>query len=299
LINTAQVTPHEDYELPQGCRDPREIVNAHGVTILIGCGQCMVCRRKRRQHWVGRCCLELQQKQVGQFLTLTYDTDADECSYRDVQLWAKRVRRNNPDWPLSYIARGECGEKYGRFHWHVLAFGWNETYCVDLFHMPEWEHGHVFAGDLNARSAAYVYKYTMSDNNWGDTKYSSRPAIGMAGIMRLANALARVQNHNVCPGFFKVGGVKYPISYYMKQKIEDRLVELGCIDIPKQTPDQLFQNVLEFRQHKDSAGAQRAREFARAWNKASTKEIKNLDGQTQRRLHALKPTGPRYTPEHP
>lgn len=268
-----------DFELPTGCRHPREVASG-GALVLAGCGQCYVCRRKRRQQWVGRSLLELEEKGVGLFLTLTYAPDQDEASYRDVQLFAKRVRRNNPEWDLSYIARGELGERFGRFHWHVLAFGWRELWngLVDL---EEWPHGHVHTGELNASSAAYLYGYTMKDSTWGETRYSSRPCIGYAGMMRIAAALSEASQYAICPGNFSVGGTRYPMGYHMKQTIEARMVELGCIEVPPMNADQLFDQVVEYRRQVAAGAygfAHRQADAARL--KAGTRERKAYDGDT-------------------
>lgn len=263
LINTAQVTPREDFESPQGCRHPR-VVRPGGsdYEVLAGCGQCGVCRRKRRQHWVGRCLLELDYRRYGQTFTLTYAPDVDECSYRDVQLFLKRVRREFPG-QMSFITRGESGGQFGRWHWHQLAFGYPVQFPIKtLGHLEEWPHGHIFFDDLTPESIGYVYGYTEKENSWGETRYSARPCIGFHGMVRLAETLARHSRFAIAPPNFICQGNSYPMSYFMKKKVEDLMEGMGCIHVPGLSWDDLADQVAKYRSQVQKGVYDRPHKFA-------------------------------------
>lgn len=261
--------------------------------MLTGCGQCTPCRRQRRQHWVGRQLLEAREHAYSAFLTLTYSPEEDECSYEDVQLFAKRVRYRYAGHRWAYICRGELGETFGRFHWHMSAFGYPEEWPSGMQYFDEWPHGHVFVGEFTPESAAYVYAYTQKENDWGETRYSARPAIGYQGLMDLAELLATHTDYAVAPGQFQLDAGTYPLSYYAKSLVESRMVELGCKYVPPQDARQLSMQVADFRDMERRGIYDRPRRFV---STRPIKERRNLDGETQRRLVALKPRKPRDTP---
>ena len=88
---------------------------------LVRCGQCRMCRTRRKQAWVGRLLLEARDHKAARFLTLTYAVEPGKLEYSDFQKFMKRYRVIYG--PCRFFAVGEYGSKTFRGHWHVLIFG--------------------------------------------------------------------------------------------------------------------------------------------------------------------------------
>lgn len=103
--------------------------------MIVPCGQCIGCRLDNSIMWAARCYHEQswQKYHYGRescMLTLTYDdehlpltrTGEPTLQHRDVELFLKRVRKNN-DTKFRYFLCGEYGKKNDRPHYHICMFG--------------------------------------------------------------------------------------------------------------------------------------------------------------------------------
>lgn len=168
------------------------IVVTHPETKLrseVRCGQCRVCRLRRKLAWVGRLTLESKEHIASRFLTLTYAEDPGILDYRDFQLFMKSYREVYG--ACRFFCVGEYGGKSGRGHYHAIIFGQSPESRGFAHRVSEvWGRGYCFDGTVTPHSIGYVAGYVFKENYSADklpfVRMSLRPGVGMAGIRRLA-----------------------------------------------------------------------------------------------------------------
>ena len=147
--------------------------------LVVPCGKCLLCLSKRRDEWSTR----LQLHSFGYyhmplFCGLTYDPDnlrygetgATLCK-KDLQLFVKRLkdRYNLYNTKFSFFACGEYGDLYGKPHYHILLFGFDELfelYQNDWLKAHQklrevWQLGNVDIGIAKWSGIHYVTKYVL------------------------------------------------------------------------------------------------------------------------------------------
>ena len=210
---------------------------------MVRCGRCKYCRIRRKQAWVGRLRLELQDHRAARFLTLTYAEDPGELSPEDLQLFLKRYRRDRT--PCRFFAVGEYGEKSGRGHWHALIFGHPPQALGHLQGLSEWPHGYAYDGEVNAKSIGYVAGYTMKGAREGDlhpiVRMSLRPGIGFRALERAGSAYARSlggRQAPIWPSALTIGGKRYPLSEGGLLAFQRAFLDSGGSEPTDLTPEQ-------------------------------------------------------------
>lgn len=123
------------------------------------------------------------------FLTLTYD-DAHmpmhgDLVYEDFQLFARKLRRRG--YKFRFFVSGEYSPDLLRPHWHALLFGvrfndlkqCNSIYSQHTLYTSDivsklWPFGFHSIGEVNATTARYCAKYTLSKitGDLADSHYS-------------------------------------------------------------------------------------------------------------------------------
>lgn len=228
------------------------------------CGQCLFCRVNKKREWIARLLLEAASHHCNQFWTLTYE-DArlptvlapgtarlpgrgEVREYRrvaglapvasqpgtlfkpDLQGFFKRFRKNHGE--LRYYAVGEYGEKRGRPHYHVLAFGVE----ISKESLAEtWRLGDVHIGDVESASITYCVEYALKSEKSADlidlrrlpefAVMSTKPAIGSYAIGEFRNAILKSQplptGELLIPDSFRVLGREYPVPRFIRNELED------------------------------------------------------------------------------
>lgn len=119
---------------------------------------------------------EAQMHPQNMFLTLTYDDEHfpmhGDLVYRDWQLFAMKLRKNHK---FRFFVSGEYSPDQLRPHWHALIFGLrfndleqcNSIYSQHTLYTSEtvkkaWPFGFHTIGEVNATTARYCAKYTLS-----------------------------------------------------------------------------------------------------------------------------------------
>lgn len=94
--------------------------------MLVPCGRCIACLRRRQNSWALRILYESSLNAVSYFVTLTYKDEfltysGDKASLvpSDVTLFFKRLRKKIS---FRYFYCGEYGDKFERPHYHVIFF---------------------------------------------------------------------------------------------------------------------------------------------------------------------------------
>lgn len=151
----------------------------------VPCGRCGYCLANRAFDWSLRLSSEYKNSLWSWFITLTYATeflptilktrpiigrhfdlkDKVTLDVRDLQLFLKRVRKANgkeTTLQFRYYACGEYGGRYGRPHYHILAFNLHPDTVESLGSL--WGKGIVDVSAVESVSdvSNYVASYIVS-----------------------------------------------------------------------------------------------------------------------------------------
>lgn len=211
----------------------------HGdLSALVRCGQCRMCRMRRKQAWVGRLCLENQEHKASRFLTLTYAQEPGKLEYSDFQGFMKRYRSHYG--PCRFFAVGEYGSKTFRGHWHVLVFGHPPVVRGYWTENKAWQLGYSYDGNVCVASIGYVGGYVMKYHDRDHqpiVKQSLRPGIGFGRLSRLAEVAARTCPLQAWPSSIRVGGRPYPLSQGALRHFQKSYLESGGVPPLQDTPE--------------------------------------------------------------
>lgn len=143
------------------------------VQMVVPCGKCDYCLHKKQNAWIFRARNQFRYSNHSFFITLTYAPEflpqpepENNFTYgvqkRDVQLFLKRFRKNNPKLCFSYFCRAEYGPDTGRPHYHLNLFFQNRY--IDPNRLLQslkdcWHQGFVTMSKLTVNRIAYSTKY--------------------------------------------------------------------------------------------------------------------------------------------
>lgn len=195
------------------CSAPIEVRHPDtGLLSQVRCGQCLGCRIRRKQAWVGRLRLEHLCHLHSRFITLTYREDPGVLRYVDFQLFMKRYRESYG--PCRFFAIGEYGDKNRRGHWHALIFGHAQEWRGHWKDNTAWSAGFSYDGNVTVQSIGYVAGYVLKqgDDNAHKpiTRCSLRPGIGFSRIRSMAVRAAEI-GITGWPSSYRIGGRYYPL----------------------------------------------------------------------------------------
>lgn len=160
--------------------------------VLVPCGKCEQCLKKKQSDWIARLMVEQQLALSSFFVTLTYDEShlpfPEGVNKRDVQLFFKTFRKYNEFGKFKYFLVSEYGSISSRPHYHLLLFFRNRVDWIRLSYVLErcWRQGQHKIGTVDISSIRYCAKYCLKSrsdcrhifNNRTFSLMSKRPAIG-------------------------------------------------------------------------------------------------------------------------
>ena len=188
--------------------------------MLVGCGRCPECRKKRSREIFFRLACEMTTSPC-LFITLTFDDehfDNNNLEVRDLQLFFKRFRKQLKNRNIKYYAVGEYGDNFGRKHYHAIVF--NVTYTDDKIIKKVWPYGNVDIAPVEYGSMAYVAGY-VDKKLYGDDKEE----FINAGITPPFSVCSRKLGYDfikknweqICKDkMIKVGNHYYPVPRYFR-----------------------------------------------------------------------------------
>lgn len=227
------------------------------VRTVVPCGRCNACLMARRVDWTFRLLQENKVATTATFLTLTYADDfipvseAGEYTLlkRDVQLWLKRLRKQQSELTpmrIRYYLVGEYGSQFGRPHYHALMFDLHPNCSVER----SWQRddqliGFVDQGTVTPGSIHYVAGYILGSSD----EYPFRQApfsLMSKGVGRSYLTPQMIQWHRSgMRNFTQVNGFKARIPRYYKDRLftaKERklLVEESLLLADKQWHDEVM-----------------------------------------------------------
>lgn len=197
--------------------------------LLIPCGHCPNCLKKKSQEWTARLLKEMEHHKYSYFITLTYkdliteDGEIIDINKRDLQLFLKRYRKRFGV-SLCYYITGEHGETTNRPHYHAIFFQDKEIpnlrfYADNLFISDEfakvWSHGNcLISKQVNDRSIKYTIAYTLK-------KLGEEKIVLMSkgiGLDYFKTNKERIMDHD---GFYVPNGYKQRPPTYFRRKLKE------------------------------------------------------------------------------
>lgn len=163
--------------------------------VLLDCGHCPSCLKKRRKEWSLRCLLESKVHEKNSFVTLTYDDEHYSCLNlkADIDdfkkcLWNRGIK-------YRYYGCSEKGDIGNRWHHHIILFGYEPDdlkfysktksggyQYTSKFLDKVWHRGFVTVSEFEPALGAYVAGYVAKKlEDPDDESYqfmSTRPGIG-------------------------------------------------------------------------------------------------------------------------
>lgn len=209
---------------------------------LFPCGQCSICRVKRRNEWTTRLILESLTSPNPLFITLTYnDENLKDLNKRDLQLFFKRLRKSIAPRKVRYFACGEYGELYGRPHYHAVVYG--DVTAPEIY--QAWQQGIVYVGKAEPASMRYVAGYVIKKQALPHRPKefilsSRRPGISYEALKFFLKY--RSENGDVLD-YFMYQGKKWRFSSYCVKKMREMVFEEDFIKQLKQ--DYMDSNLLK------------------------------------------------------
>lgn len=146
--------------------------------MLVPCGKCEACLRRRQNAWSIRMQMEAKYNDgFNLFLTLTQDDEYIEynelgvptLSKLTVQYFLNNLRRST-GLKLRYFACGEYGETFGRPHYHLILFNvpLKSVFSLSDFRITcekIWKRGFITVSPFTPARATYVAKYTLKSRD--------------------------------------------------------------------------------------------------------------------------------------
>lgn len=162
---------------------PPSLRFVHDAYIVVPCGKCVHCRRRRAMDWRFRCLQEYKYSSHGRFHFVTFtfsdehlhslsselncSLDSNEIAILAVRRFCERYRKRFGV-SIRHLFVSELGESTGRLHLHGIlvdckAGTWkrNKFYADVPLIKSIWKYGNVWFGWCNERSISYVLKYIM------------------------------------------------------------------------------------------------------------------------------------------
>lgn len=192
--------------------------------LLIPCGKCPNCLRRKSQEWTSRILKEKENFNFCYFITLTYDDEhLKDINKRDLQLFLKRYRKAlNSE--LKYYITGEYGEITKRSHYHAIflqnkpitdlnIYG-NNLFISEAFNSL-WKNGNcLISKQVNESSIKYTIAYTLKKLGESKIVLMSK-GLGLS-YLNDNKDLIKYQK-----GFYLLNGYKQPFLSYFKRKLKE------------------------------------------------------------------------------
>lgn len=216
--------------------------------VVVPCGRCYECRKKRASEWRSRLLLEhyYGNHRNAVFVTLTvsdeYLKDFEDDTAAMFRRFRDRYRKTygKPFWWFTT----ELGENTGRFHLHGVI--WDVPWYVTRYHnnaffrmakslQKVWKYGYVWIGYFNEVTASYITKYMLkTELKSTDDKskmirlkiWNYKPRVFCsAGIGRAwsdfnANFIrSKVLQYDSDPRFVHINGFRYALPSYYRYRL--------------------------------------------------------------------------------
>lgn len=192
--------------------------------IDIPCGTCYHCLKNKRNYWISRLLVEMDQHKESTFITLTLDDfylEKFKGDYKTpIKLYIDRLRKALGFRPRYWIV-SELGdeEKYsGRLHYHGIFFGTSKETLSFALQRMKWTYGISYFGYVHTKTAYYLTKYLVKQQPKEDYKPFILCSKGIGSAYVSQSNLNKILNGFDMKLFIEVHGRRFPIAPYFKNK---------------------------------------------------------------------------------
>lgn len=286
------------------------VINDKRTALLpIGCGECSMCRKRKRREWLVRLSEDIKHNRNGKFVTLTFsDESLNKLRVKGRTAWesdnltaTKAVRMFLERWR----------KKYGKSlrHWLITELGTNNTERIHLHGIvwtneieslaSLWKYGYVWRGKrkfgkiinyVSGRTAGYITKYItkidIAHRGYRPIILCS-PGIGRSYTNSIDYAMNKY-NSNGTRDYYTLNNGKriaLPIYWRNKRYTDEEKEKLWCELLDKQVRyvcgnkidvsenmNEWFKYINHYREHDINMGYGG---YKAGWNK--TQYVKGLD----------------------
>lgn len=215
--------------------------------MLVPCGRCPACRRRKQNEWAYRILEESKNSRSTFFITLTYEDSNLVFSDSGLPtLDPDRIHKLTKDLryrigSYRYFLCGEYGDQFDRPHYHICLFVNSSETVEDLKKIFDkcWPEGfHKIDCGISASRAKYCAKYSMKQLNFDYkdvvppfARMSRRPGLGKSFLD--PNVMDRFRRLNLWT-VHDYQGTPYPLPRYYKEQIYDyEQRELHSLEVEK------------------------------------------------------------------
>lgn len=222
--------------------------------MLVGCGRCPECRKKRSREIFFRLACEMSTSPC-LFCTYTFDDEHfsnNNLDKRDIQLYMKRLRKSLPGRNIKYYFIGEYGDNTGRKHYHAILF--NLTYSDEKHIKKAWKYGFVDIAPVESGSMAYVSGY-VDKKLYGEDKEEFinagiTPPFSLCSRKLGFDFIKKNWEQIVKDKMVKVGNHYYPVPRYFRLILgltfDDPDYKNFITDKHEEISDKMFKKNLEY-----------------------------------------------------
>lgn len=190
----------------------------YGLPVKVPCGSCVTCRRSNMtfmSHRIQSDVSALDRKGIGSsFVTLTIESNNPKLQRSDLQKFFKRLRKNCPDFPFSYLAIGDYGEQTFRPHYHALMLGFPPE--AESFINQNWKLGLTDVKPIVSGNINYVVRYMSAQTK------SIKEQFVKHGLEEPFSLCSRNLGHTLFDiiedGYYTFKGKRYKVPSYYQAK---------------------------------------------------------------------------------
>lgn len=233
------------------CRKPlARNCNETGQLIYVRCGQCTTCILRKKAIWTGRCYIEqLHHSESGLFITLTYSEAAyAQRGYHDVRSYLDRLRKIAP---VRYYVVPDVGDRFQRFHWHMLIFNWDYS-DKEALHAAQdkWWCGIADVRENAPERIGYTVGYItkkLGGISAGRPRMSN--GIGKSFFLDQGKQLANLSHREFSyPRQVRIGKKRFPIDATCRKWLRKGFEDEGGV-VPAHVDEKQYAGELEQFEH--------------------------------------------------
>lgn len=213
--------------------------------VEVGCGNCIMCRKKKSREWMVRLMEDIKENKNGKFVTLTFSDEA--IRNLDEQIEDKELDGWERDNEIAKLAVKRFLERWRKHHgksirhWLVTELGHNGTNNIHLHGIvwtdekieeirKQWGYGYIYprtdeeekANYVSSRTVNYMMKYVSKSDEYNKTYKSvvlTSPGIGKVYLKSPNSSVNKYKEEKTVDTYRTESGHKIAMPTYWRTKL--------------------------------------------------------------------------------